>query len=729
MTIGEPAHAFTRAPADFTKLDALAINTIRTLAMDAVQKANSGHPGAPMGLAPVAYTLWNRFLKYDPAHPTWPNRDRFVLSNGHASMLLYALIHLAGVRNIDPNGKVLDEPSLPMEQLQKFRQLGSRTPGHPESELTAGVETTTGPLGQGVGNAVGMAIAQKWVAARYGKPGFEDLFDHKVYCFCGDGCMMEGVASEAASLAGHLKLNNLCLIYDDNGISIDGSTSLAFTEDVYARFAAYGWNVLRVADGNDVAAFAEAIEAFRKGADRPTFIGVKTHIGYGAPHKQDTKEAHGEPLGADEVKATKQFYNWPEDAQFLVPDGVYDRFKEGIGKRGAESHAAWTKKFAEYRAKHPDLARDLETMQARDLPPGWDRDIPTFPADAKGLATRDSSGQVLNAIAKHVPWLVGGSADLNPSTKTFLKFEGAGVFTAANPGGRNIHFGVREHAMGAIINGMAAAKLRAYGSSFLVFTDYGRGALRLGALMHTPVIHIYTHDSIGVGEDGPTHQPVEHLASLRAMPNLVLIRPCDANEVAEAYRVILPLKHSAALLALTRQALPTLDRTKYAPASGLAKGGYILADAHTKPGASASGDPDVILIGTGSEVHLCVEAYEKLTAEGVRARVVSLPSWDLFDQQPQAYRDSVLPPAVTARVCVEAASTFGWERYAGLSGAVIGMRSFGASAPVKDVLKHFGFTADAVYKAAKDQLAGRARGQGGGGPTGADDRGVPTRAK
>jgi transketolase len=679
--------------ADFIPLDLTCINTIRTLAMDAVQKANSGHPGAPMGLAPAAYTLWNRYLKYDPADPLWPNRDRFVLSNGHASMLLYSLIHLAAVKNADHSGRVLNEPSLPMEQLKLFRQLGSKTPGHPENELTTGVETTTGPLGQGIGNAVGMAIAQKWRAAHYSRPGFESLFDHHIYVICGDGCMMEGVASEAASLAGHLRLGNLTLIYDDNSITIDGPTSLAFSEDVGARFAAYHWNVLRVNDGNDLAAITNAIESARKTIDRPTLICLKTHIGYGSPHKQDTGSAHGEPLGVDEVKLTKKFYGWPEDSQFLVPDGVYARFQEGIGKRGAEAHAAWQKLFNEYAVKFPALAGELATMEKRDLPTGWDKNIPVFPADAKGLATRESSGQVLNAIAKSVPWIVGGAADLNPSTKTFLK--GEGTFTAENPGGRNIHFGVREHGMGAALNGMALSKLRSFGSGFLIFSDYGRPSIRLGALEHIPVLYVFTHDSIGVGEDGPTHQPIEQVMSLRAIPNVLVIRPGDANEVAEAYKVAMTEKHAPIILALTRQAVPTLDRTKYAPASGLAKGGYAL---NNEP------KPDVLLIGTGSEVSLCVDAADKLAAEGVKARVVSLPSWELFERQPKEYRDSVLPPSVTARVCVEAGAAFGWERYAGPTGAIIGMRSFGASAPVKDVLKHFGFTADAVIAAAKKQV-------------------------
>ena len=678
----------------FTALDVTAINTIRTLAMDAVQKANSGHPGAPMGLAPVAYTLWNKFLSYDPADPMWPNRDRFVLSNGHASMLIYSLIHLAGIKNVDHHGKVLDEPSLPLDQLKQFRQLNSKTPGHPENEYTAGVETTTGPLGQGVGNAVGMAIAQKWRAAHYGRPGFEALFEHRVYAICGDGCMMEGVASEAASLAGHLKLNNLTLIYDDNGITIDGHTHLAFSEDVPARFAAYGWNVLRVTDGNDLDGMAKAIEA-SKSADRPTLIALKTVIGFGSPNKADTHAAHGEPLGPDEIKLTKKAYGWPEDSSFLVPDGVYDLFKDGIGKRGAEAHAAWQKLFTDYKSKFPKEAAELETMEARDLPAGWDKDIPVFPADAKGLATRESSGTVLNAIAKHVPWIVGGSADLNPSTKTFMKFPDAGVFTSKTTGGRNVHFGVREHGMGAVMNGMALSKLRSYGSGFLIFSDYGRPPIRLAAIMGLPVVYVFTHDSIGVGEDGPTHQPIEQIMSLRAIPNLILIRPGDANEVAEAYKIAFQEKHHPVILAMTRQALPTLDRTKYAPASGLAKGGYALNDVPS---------PDVLLIGTGSELSMCVDAAEKLAAEGIKARVVSLPSWELFEKQDQAYRDSVIPPAVTARVCVEMGGAFGWERFAGSTGAIIGMRSFGASAPLKDLLKHFGFTVEAVVKAAKGQV-------------------------
>ncbi|HEY1191991.1 MAG TPA: transketolase, partial [Gemmata sp.] len=657
----------------FAALDVTAINTIRTLAMDAVQKANSGHPGAPMGLAPVAYVMWNRFMNYDPADPMWPNRDRFVLSNGHASMLIYSLIHLTGIKNVDHNGKVLDEPSLPIDQLKRFRQLNSKTPGHPENEYTAGVETTTGPLGTGVGNAVGMAIAQKWRAGYYGRPGFESLFDHRVYAICGDGCMMEGVASEAASLAGHLKLNNLTLVYDDNGITIDGHTHLAFSEDVAKRFEAYGWNILRVNDGNDIDGMAAALAA-SKTADKPTLIVLKTVIGYGSPNKADTHGAHGEPLGADEIKLTKKAYGWPEDSSFLVPDGVYDLFQSGIGKRGAEARAAWQKLFDEYKAKFPTEAAELEAMEKRDLPAGWDKDIPVFPADPKGLATRESSGTVLNAIAKNVPWIVGGSADLNPSTKTYMKDKG--VFTSKTPAGRNVHFGVREHGMGAIMNGMAQSKLRSYGSGFMIFSDYGRPPIRLAAIMGLPVLYVFTHDSIGVGEDGPTHQPIEQIMSLRAIPNLILIRPGDANEVAEAYKVAVQEKHHPVVFAMTRQALPTLDRTKYAPASGLAKGGYALNDV---------ANPDVLLIATGSELSLAADASEKLAAEGIKARVVSLPSWELFAKQDQAYRDSVIPPAVTARVCVEMGGAFGWERYAGSTGAIIGMRSFGASAPLKDL--------------------------------------------
>lgn len=672
-------------------IDTLSINTIRTLAMDAVQQANSGHPGAPMALAPVAYALWQNYLRYDPADPLWPTRDRFVLSNGHASMLLYALIHLAGIKHVK-GGAVVDEPALPIDQIKRFRQLGSRTAGHPEYGFAGGIETTTGPLGQGIGNAVGMAIAGRWIAARFNQAGFDDLFDFNVYCFCGDGCLMEGIASEACSLAGHQKLSNLCLLYDNNHISIEGHTSLAFTEDVAMRFAGYGWNVLHVNNANDTDAVGQAIQVFQKTKDRPTIVIVDSHIGYGSPNKQDTHSAHGEALGEEEVKLTKRFYGWPDDAKFLVPDGVYARFQQGVGARGKQAREQWHSRFAAYKAKHPDLANQFELMQKNELPDGWDKEIPVFPADAKGLATRDSGGKVLNAIAKNVPWLLGGSADLAPSTKTLIAGESG--LQAATPSGRNMHFGVREHAMGAVINGMALTKVRPYGAGFFIFSDYGRGALRLGALMEIPVVYVFTHDSLGVGEDGPTHQPIEHLASFRAMPNLVSIRPGDANEVAEAWKVVMQLKHHPAALILSRQAMPTFDRTKCAPASGLAKGAYALSDA-------ADGKPDVILIGTGSELGLCVSAAEQLQKDGIKSRVVSMPSWDLFEQQPQAYRDNVLPPSIMARVAVEAGSVFGWERYVGLKGKIVGMKTFGTSAPVKDAMKHFGFTVENVVAAAK----------------------------
>lgn len=677
-------------------LDLLSINTIRTLAIDAVQQANSGHPGAPMGLAPVAYQLWQRYLRYDPADPLWPNRDRFVLSNGHASMLLYALIHLSGIREVTPDGTVLDKPALPMEEIKRFRQLDSKTPGHPESHITTGVETTTGPLGQGAGNSVGMAIASKWLAANYNRPGFE-LFDFNVYTMCGDGDLMEGVACEAASLAGHLKLDNLCWIYDHNRVTLDGPAEWSFSEDVMTRFVGYGWNVWRVADANDLEMLGRAYEVFLKAKDQPTLIVVDSHIGYGSPHKQDTSDAHGEPLGEAEVKLVKRNYGWPEDAKFLVPDGVYDRFKNGIGKRGAEAHAAWNTKFGEYKKQFPQLADQLERMQKCQLPDGWDKDLPSFPADPKGMATRDSSGKVLNAIAKNYPWLMGGSADLAHSNKTNLTFEGAGDFFAGQYGGRNLHFGVREHGMGATVNGMSVSRLRAFGATFFNFTDYMRASMRLAALMQTPSIFIFTHDSIGLGEDGPTHQPIEQLAGLRAMPNMLILRPADANEVLEAYKIIVPLRHNPVSLVLTRQAIPTFDRTKYAPASGVAKGAYVLADA---PG----GKPDVILMATGSEVHLCVEAYEKLKAEGINARVVSMPSWEIFERQDAAYKQSVFPPNVTARVSVEMAATLGWERYVGPKGKMLGMHTFGASAPLKDVLKKFGFVTDKVVATAKEVL-------------------------
>jgi len=687
------------------KMDQLCINTIRTLSMDAVQAANSGHPGTPMALAPVAYCLWQRFLRFDPQDCIWPNRDRFVLSIGHASMLLYSLLHLTGVKAVSKDYETLGEPSVPLDAIKNFRQLDSRCPGHPEYRWTSGVETTTGPLGQGVATSVGMALAERWEAHYFNKPGFEDLINFNVYAICGDGCMMEGVSGEAASLAGHLKLSNLCWIYDNNRITIEGSTALAFTEDVATRFIAYGWNVTRVGDANDLEMLERAFQTFHNSHDRPTLIIVDSHIAYGAPTKEGTSAAHGEPLGEEEIRLTKRRYGWPEDAKFLVPDGVYDHFKNGIGKRGKSLSEAWFAKIEEYRKKYPELADHLYKMQHRQSPDGWDKDLPSFPADAKGLATRESSGKVLNAIAKNMPWMMGGSADLSPSTKTRLTFEGAGDFQADNYSGRNVHFGVREHAMGSILNGMGLIKVRGFGSQFLIFSDYTRGTLRLSALMEIPVIYIYTHDSIGVGEDGPTHQPIEHLASMRAIPGFILLRPADANEVVEAWKFIMKLHHEPAALILARQASPTLDRSKYAPASGVAKGAYVLADA-------TGGQPDVILIATGSEVGLCVKAYEQLTAEGIKTRVVSMPSWEIFDdycKENPAYRESVLPSSVTARVSVEQASTFGWERYVGSSGAIIGMQTFGASAPLKELTKKFGFTVDNVVNMAKEQIRNNER--------------------
>jgi transketolase len=679
------------------QLDTLCINTIRTLAIDAVQQANSGHPGAPMGLAPVTYCLWQEFLRYDPEDPKWLNRDRFVLSNGHASMLLYAMLYLAGVREVDKNGDVLKTLSVPLEEIKRFRQLGSRTPGHPESHITTGVETTTGPLGQGVGNSVGMAIASRWLASNFNRPGFE-IFDFNVYAMCSDGDLMEGVGGEAASLAGHLKLSNLCWMYDHNNVTLDGPANWSFSEDVATRFFGYGWNVTRVADANDLEMLARAFEVFQKTTDRPTLIIVDSHIGYGSPHKQDTNAAHGEPLGEEEVRLVKKFYGWPEDAKFLVPEGVREHFREGIGKRGRDARARWEKLFAEYSEKYPELADELHRMQRRELPDGWDKNLPTFPADAKGIATRESSGKVLNVLAQNIPWLIGGSADLATSNKTALKFEGAGDFEAGSYAGRNLHFGVREHGMGASVNGLVVSGIRGFGATFFNFSDYMRASIRLSALMEIPSMFIFTHDSIGVGEDGPTHQPIEQLASLRAMPNLVVLRPADANEVVEAWKIIANLQHQPVALVLTRQNLPTFDRTKYGAAAGTARGAYILADA---PG----GKPNVILMGTGSEVSLCVEAYEKLKSEGIAARVVSMPSWDIFEQQDAAYKESVLPSSVTARVSVEMAATFGWERYVGLKGKKIGMHRFGASAPLKDLLKYFGFTVEAVVAEAHKAIA------------------------
>ena len=685
---------------DYQSLDTMdltCINTIRTLAMDGVQAADSGHPGTPMAMAPVAYCLWQKFLRFDPQDPVWPNRDRFVLSMGHASMLLYSLLHLTEVCAVNKDYETLGEVSVPLDSIKTFRQLDSRCPGHPEYRWTSGVETTTGPLGQGVATSVGMASARQWLAARYNRPGFEKLFDFNVYAMCGDGCMMEGISNEAASLAGHLRLSNLCWIYDNNHITIEGNTSLAFSDDVATRFIGYGWNVTRVGDANDLDMLGRAFDTFLSTKDRPTLIIVDSHIGYGAPNKQDTSGAHGEPLGEEEIRLAKRNYGWPEDKKFYVPDGVYDHFREGIGKRGKQLRVDWFAQIAEYRKHYPELAEELFRMQHRQLPEGWDRNLPEFAADPKGLATRESSAKVLNAVAKNIPWFVGGAADLAPSTKTRLTFEGAGDFSAENYAGRNFHFGIREHAMGAIVNGMSLVKVRPFGSGFFTFVDYMRGSLRLSALMELPVIYVFTHDSIGLGEDGPTHQPIEHLAHMRSMPGLVVIRPADANEVREAWKIILQLHHQPAVLVLCRQSVPTIDRTKYAPASGLARGAYILADF---PGA----DPEVILMGTGSEVALCLQAYEQLTKEGVRARVVSMPSWELFDDQDEDYQELVLPSHTKARVSVEQASDFGWSKYTGRKGHNIGIQTFGASAPLKQLLKKFGFNVETVVAAAKNQI-------------------------
>ncbi|WP_327002460.1 transketolase [Dactylosporangium sp. NBC_01737] len=679
-----------------TDLDTLSVNTIRGLCMDAVQRAESGHPGTPMGIAPVAYTLWQRFLRFDPADPIWPNRDRFVLSEGHASALLWSLLHLTGVRAVDPDYEILGRPSVTLDDLKTYRQLDSRCPGHPEYRWTSGVETTTGPLGQGVATSVGMAIAGQWLAARYNRDNLP-LFDFNVYAIAGDGDMMEGISSEAASLAGHLRLANLCWIYDSNRTTIEGHTDITFTEDLAERFLAYGWNVTTVADANDLDAVERALHSFQAEPERPTLVLVHSHIGYGSPLEGSPK-AHGEPLGPDAVRETKRFLGLPEDTDFYIPDQVYEGFAQGIGTRGGTARTAWQSRFDAYRVQYPALADEIERMQRRELPDGWQDALPTFPADAKGIASRDASGQVLNALAQAVPWLLGGSADLSPSTKTRQTFSGAGDFQADDRSGRNLHFGVREHAAAAIANGMALTKLRPYWSTFLIFSDYARAAIRLSALMEIPTLHIFSHDSIGVGADGPTHQPVEQLASLRAMPGLLVFRPADANEVVETWRVVAGLRHEPAAIVLSRQPLPTFDRNRLAPAAGVAMGGYVLAD-------PPSGNPDVILLATGSEVALALAARDELTADGVAVRVVSMPCWELFDRQPRQYRDQVLPPAVRARVAVEQASTLGWERYVGDAGAVVGMHTFGASAPLKQLLRKFGFTPERVSQAAREQVA------------------------
>lgn len=676
-------------------IDQLAINTIRTLSMDAVQAANSGHPGTPMALAPIAYEVWANHMRYDPKSPLWPNRDRYVLSCGHASMLLYSMIHLTGIQHADHDGNVTAEFALPLEELKNFRQFGSRTPGHPEVKHTTGVETTTGPLGQGCANSVGMAMAQKWLAERYNQPGF-DLFDYNIYVQCSDGDLMEGVACEAASLAGHLKLDNLCWIYDDNEITIEGDTRLAFSEDVATRFEGLGWTVRRVDDANDLSALDSALEAFKNTSDGPTLLIVKSVIGFGAPNKAGTHGAHGAPLGEDEIAATKRNYGWPEDEKFLVPEGVREHFDSTMGARGQTAREAWESMLADYKSKHGNLAIELDQLLSGELPAEWDKDLPVYPADEKGMATRKSSGEALNALAKNIPWMIGGSADLAPSNNTNIN--DGGDYLAGSYGDRNLHFGIREHAMAAAGNAMAIAGLRTYVATFFVFSDYLRPAMRLSSIMRLPLVYVFTHDSIGVGEDGPTHQPVEQLAAARAIPGLVVLRPGDANECVEAWRVAISQKNQPVALVLTRQNLPTLCRDKYASADGVARGGYVLADA-------ADGKPDVVLLASGSELSLAVEAHEQLTAAGVASRVVSMPSFELFEQQDTAYRESVLPASVTRRVAIEAAIQQGWDKYLGFEGRFIGMQWFGASAPYQQVYEDRGITSAAVVQAAKELLA------------------------
>jgi transketolase len=678
------------------QLDQLAINTIRTLSIDAVQQAKSGHPGTPMALAPLVYTIWNRVMRFDPKDPIWPNRDRFILSNGHASMLLWSVLHLTGTQAVNADYERLGKPAVTLDDIRHFRQLDSKAPGHPEYHWVSGVETTTGPLGQGIATSVGMAIARKWLASRYNRPGF-DIFDYDIYAVCGDGCLMEGVGSEAASLAGHLGLDDLCWIYDNNHITIEGHTRITFTEDMAARFLSYHWNVLRVGNANDLEGIEQALAVFRKTEGRPTLIILDSHIGYGSPHLVDTAAAHGEPLGEEEVRLTKRAYGWPEDAKFLVPDGVREHFDAGIGARGAAARERWEALFSAYRRDFPELATEIDRMQRRELPEGWDRNLPVFPPDPRGIAGRDASGKVLSVLAENIPWFLGGSADLGPSNRTTLNFAGAGDFEAATPGGRNLHFGIREHAMAAIVNGLALSKLRAFGATFFIFGDYARPAIRLSAIMELPTIWVFTHDAMGDGEDGPTHQPVEQLISMRAIPGLVLLRPGDANEVVEAYRYVLQLRHKPAAIVLSRQALPTFDRNRYASAEGVHRGAYVMADA---PDAS----PEIVLIASGSEVALAVDAHEKLTADGVRSRVVSMPSWDIFEDQPQSYRDSVLPPQVTARIAIEQGSTIGWDRYVGSAGKVVGMKTFGASAPLKELQRKFGFEPERIVELATEML-------------------------
>ncbi|MDO4585941.1 MAG: transketolase [Planctomycetia bacterium] len=671
-----------------------AINTLRALAMDGVQKAKSGHPGTAMALSPITYLLYNERMKYDPQTPNWLGRDRFILSIGHASMLLYSTLHVAGVKQLDSNGQPSQEAAVRLDDLKSFRQLGSRCAGHPEYRHIAGIEMTTGPLGAGVATSVGIAMADRWLANRYNKQDFE-LFQSNVYVLCGDGDMMEGISSEAASLAGHLKLSNLCWIYDNNRITIEGDSELAFTEDVQARFLAYHWNVIKVDDVNDLPQLRQAFDQFETTRDRPTLIIVKSRIAFGAPTKEGTEAAHGAPLGEEEIRGTKSFYGMNPDESFVVPENVYQTFQNGLGKRGAKQLEIWNQLFAQYQKEYPELAEEIETLSSGKLPLNWDKMIETFPTDAQGLASRSSSGKVLNQAAAGIPWLLGGSADLAPSNNTWLKLPEAGEFL---PGlvGRNIHFGVRENAMGAIANGLVLTGLRAYCSTFFVFADFLRPMIRLAALMQIPTMFIFTHDSIGVGEDGPTHQPIEHLASLRAIPNLIVFRPADANEVAECYRTALNLTSTPSVLVLTRQNLPTINRDKFAAASGVQKGAYILADSNQTP--------NVILIGTGSEVSLCLDAFDILSNEGIAARVVSMPSWELFEKQPKEYQKSVLPPNVSARVGVELGVELGWSKFIGNKGRFLGLNHFGASAPANVLMKHFGFTAENIVKLAKESI-------------------------
>lgn len=676
-------------------LDQLSINTIRTLSMDAVQAANSGHPGTPMALAPVTFWLWQHVLKYNPAEPWWPVRDRFVLSCGHASMLLYSTLHIAGVRAADPGHRGSEQLSIELDDIRHFRQLNSPCAGHPEYGDAAGIETTTGPLGQGIANSVGMAMAAKWVDARYARPNF-NIFEYNVYALCSDGDIMEGVGCEAASIAGHLGLSNLCWIYDDNHITIEGDTELAFTEDAGKRFEALGWNVVHVDDANDLEAIDQAFKSFHQTTDRPTLIVLRSIIAWGAPNKQNTHGAHGAPLGDEEIRLTKQVYDWPENESFLVPDEVREYMSQGLGVRGGAAFEQWEAKFEGYKAAHPKEAQELETMWSGGLPSGWDRDLVNFEASEKGIATRASSGQVINAIAPNFPWFVGGSADLAPSNNTMQKQEDAGQFQNSNYQGRNFHFGVREHSMAAICNGLSLSGMRPYCGTFFVFTDYLRPSMRLSSIMHRGVIYVLTHDSIGLGEDGPTHQPVEHLAACRAIPGLFVIRPADANEVVAAYRLAVENQTHPTAMVLTRQSVPTVDRSKFASAEGVLRGAYTLADA-------SNGEPEVILIGTGSELSLCIAARETLENSGVATRVVSMPCWEQFDAQDETYRETVLPSSVTARVAVEAGIRQGWDRYIGPAGSFIGMDSFGASAPFNQLYEHFGITTDAIVAAAREQ--------------------------